>query len=251
MPLEKNQIRSAFFWVHPSNQPVGDAVIAKWEGVIRDLALEPRIALLEIPQTGGKAHYSLDKRGDELVDRMHEKIGELEILAEATLGDRFRIWPHGNFVDGDNQDHRRTLQEIFHLTERELVPGWPEALLIKIYCYGLKPSVCVYTQAYRSSLDKISYIVDHNEASPYPNGMVNFKIYIPKTKAGPGYHEGIPSTQESFDYFASQGRLNFLSEKMRNRLRKSLPAISAQSARSIVHDTLRIPWAEHSPHYKF
>jgi len=264
MTLTKNQIRSLVLWVHPGHQPVTDEVLDSWRNMINVLEYEPRVALLETSNASNSANHLARHPEDrnvywftrqpygevEHLEGSHERevkhqkeISKLERLAKQFLGDRFHVWPHGNFLE-NNFYHLKYLQDTFNIESRVLIPGRPEVLFATIACYGLKPDACVEWQMYDMGIRSLTHKIIGGSEHP-DNGLNTFVLY-PQLDENyrsvyPAYVEGVPSTKESFRELIKQRVYG--DYPLDSTMIRELPSADSEEAKGIII----YPWKEKRP----
>ena len=159
------------------------------------------------------------------------KVGELELLAKEKLYDRFHVWPCGNYIDANNNNHLDKLEDLLNIEARAIFPDLFDAHFIEIYCYGLIPGVCVGWQITSFGLSKICY--DIKGDTPYPGDSIKnlrFRMIDDKYSS----LEGIPSTQESLHILEKKGYMNSYSAN-EGILKRYVSASSSEEAKGIIY----------------
>ncbi|MCK4809010.1 MAG: hypothetical protein KAS90_05280 [Candidatus Aenigmarchaeota archaeon] len=241
MPLKKNQIRQLLVWVHPGHVPVRENTLEEWKSVIEILEHEPRVALIETTMVGTLDmpkdacrmpygdYYEIFRDKPDAQKHMI-KVGELELLAKEKLGDRYHVWPCGNFIDANDKNNLDKLEDLLNVEARAIFPDCFDAYFFEIYCYGLIPEICVEWQRYDFGLSKICYDVKGQKLYP-GESIKNFRFM--KIDDEHIYLEGIPSTQESLSILKEKGYMNPYSANERI-LERYVPSSSSDEAKGII-----------------
>jgi len=242
MPLNKNQIRQLFVWVHLGHVPVSENILEEWKSVIEILEYEPRVALIEttmvgtldMPKEACRMHYGeyYEKYRENSDAGEHmAKVGKLELLAKEKLDDRFHVWPCGNFIDANNKKHLNKLESLLNIEARAIFPDCFDAYFFEIYCYGLIPDICVEWQRCDFGLNKICYDVKGQKLYP-GRSIKNLRFMNIDDKYSS--LEGIPSTQESLSILKEKGYINQNSANDRI-MERYAPASSSDEAKGIIY----------------
>ena len=79
-----------------------------------------------------------------------KEVGALEDMAEQMPEDRFFLWSHGNFLEGNNEVLRKLINANLRLSKKQFE---------RIDCFGLEPRACTEWQAYECHLLNIACTV--------------------------------------------------------------------------------------------
>ena len=156
MALLENQIEDLYIWVHPDYCRIYDSTMQNSIIFLDKLKSSYNAGVVELPFYKRPRDYN--KLSENVLVRKSafpsyweslQKFEELETKALTEIPDRFLIWPFGQLIEGDDEEHLEFLKENFNLKNRKY-------LFREVNVFGQMPDSCVAHQAMDCRLYKIT-----------------------------------------------------------------------------------------------